>query len=94
MPRIVIEISELRDKDDKKVTDLADFLEAKVKAKIDIVGSEIAISYEKKVALKAYLRLLIRKFLHRMQLKDQFRVISGKENVLIVKEKKGARVEE
>jgi len=37
---------------------------------------------------KQYLRVLLRKFLHRVELKDYFRVIGGKENTLIVKERK------
>jgi len=96
VPRVAIEISELRDKDDKKVKDLAKFLEDRVKAKIDIAGGEITINYEEekgKIPPKAYLRVLLRKFLHKAELKEQFRVISGKENVFIVKEKR-ARVEE
>jgi len=95
MSKVAIEISELRDRDDKKVRDLAEFLEGKVKAKVDILGGEITINYEEtgKMPSKAYLRVLLRKFLHKAELKEQFRVISGKENVFIVKEKR-VRVEE
>jgi len=95
MSKVAIEISELRDRDDKKVKDLAEFLEGRVKAKVDILGGEITINYEKKGKMpsKAYLRVLLRKFLHKAELKEQFRVISGKENVFIVKEKR-AKVEE
>jgi len=40
------------------------------------------------------LRVLLRKYLHRAKLKDYFRVISGKENALIIKERKIYEVEE
>jgi len=95
MSRVAIEISELRKTDDKKVKDLAEFLEGKVKAKVDVLGGEITINYEEKgkVPSKAYLRMLLRKFLHKAELKERFRVISGRENVFIVKEKR-ARMEE
>jgi len=39
------------------------------------------------------LRALLRKFLHRKELKDHFRVIGGKENTLVIKEKKTAEEE-
>ena len=97
MSRVAIQISELRDRDDKKVKDLAEFLEGKMKAKVDVLGGEITISYEEergKVPSKAYLRVLLRKFLHKAGLKERFRVISGRENVFIVKEKKRAGMEE
>lgn len=88
---IAIEVSELRDRDDKKVKDLAEFLEGKVKAKVDIVADEITINYEEKkgkIPPKAHLRVILRKFLHKAGLKERFRVISGGENVFIVKKKK------
>jgi hypothetical protein len=37
---------------------------------------------------RTYLRVLLRKFLHKKDLKDYFRVIGGKENTLILKGKK------
>ena len=88
---IAIEVSELRDRDDKKVKDLAEFLEGKVKAKVGIVADEITINYEEekgKIPPKAHLRVILRKFLHKAGLKERFRVISGGENVFIVKKKK------
>ena len=86
-----IEVSELRDMDNKKVKDLAEFLEGKVKAKVDIVTDEITINYKEnkgKIPPKTRLRVILRKFLHKAGLKERFRVISGGENVFIVKEKK------
>ena len=91
-----VEVSELRDRDDKKVKDLAKFLESRVKAKIAIVSGEITINYEEemeKILSKRYLRVLLRKFLHKAGLKERFRVISGKENVFIIKEKRRVEME-
>jgi len=87
---VAIKISELRDKNDENVNDLAEFLEAKVDAKINVASSEITLDYENRgeVPSKAYLRVLLRKFLHRTELKEQFRVISGRENDFIIKERK------
>lgn len=97
MSRVAIEVSELRDRNDKKVKDLAEFLEGKVKAKVDIVTDEITINYEEnkgKIPPKAHLRVILRKFLHKAGLKERFRIISGGENVFIVKEKKHSGIRE
>ncbi len=97
MPNATIEISELHDKDgNEKVRDLTDFLKDRVKGKIDVAGSELTLSYEEKekAPSKTYLRVLLRKFLHKAELKERFRVISGKENVFIIKERKRAVEEE
>lgn len=90
MSTFVIKISELRGKNDENINDLAEFLEGKVKAKIDVARSEIILNYENggEVPPKTYLRVLLRKFLHKAELKEEFRVISGKENVFIIKERK------
>jgi len=87
---VAIKISELRGKNDENVNDLAEFLEGKVAAKINVAGDEITLNYENKgeVPSKTYLRVLLRKFLHKAELKEQFRVISGRENVFIIKERK------
>lgn len=97
MSRVAIEISELRDKEgDTEVKDLASFLEGRVKAKIDVAGDEITLNYKGKeeAPSKTYLRVLLRKFLHKAELKEQFRVISGKENVFIIKERRAREEEE
>jgi hypothetical protein len=89
---VTIQISELRGKNAEKIKDLAEFLKSKVDAKIDVAGNEIILNYEevKERPPKTYIRVLLRKFLHKTELKEQFRVISGKENVFIIKERKWA----
>jgi len=90
MPTITINISELRGINDESVKDLAELLKGKTDAKVDVTSGEIILNYEegKKAHSKAYLRVLLRKFLHRAELKEELRVISGKENVFIIKERK------
>ena len=84
---------ELRDKaDGGTVKDLIKFLEDRIDAEVKVAGREITID-EENAPSKAYLRVLIRKFLHQMELKEDFRVISSKENVFTIKERKGAREE-
>jgi len=96
MSKIGIDISELRGRDgDEAVEDLAEFLKEKVKAKIDVTSDEIILDYEetKEALSKAYLRVLLRKFLHKQELKEEFRVIAGKEKAFIIKEKRRATEE-
>ena len=90
MSIIVIKISELRGKDEENVEDLAELLEGRADATVDVTSDEITLKYEegKKAPSRSYLRVLLRKFLHRAELKEEFRVISGKENVFIIKERK------
>jgi len=87
---IRIDIAELRDKYSDEVKKLAEFLEEKLKTKTDVEDRELTLKPKEKgaVASKDYLRVLLRKFLHKEDLKEEFRVIAGKENVLIIKERK------
>jgi len=86
----VINVFELRDKHGKEVKELADFLGGKVKAKINVGDREITLTSEEKgkILSKDYLRVLLRKFLYKKELKDEFRVIAEKENVLAIKRRK------
>jgi hypothetical protein len=90
MVNIKIDIGELRDKHGDEIKKLTDFLEKKLKTKTDLVDREIILKPEEKgaVASKDYLRVLLRKFLHQEDLKEEFRVIAGKENMLVVKKRK------
>lgn len=88
----LIEMSDLRDMhSDKSVEDLAKFLEGKMNAKVDVSGNKITITYEKveNAPPKKYLRVLLRKFLHKTELKEDLRVISSSphENMYVVKKR-------
>ncbi len=94
--RIPIEISELRKgADGDTVKGLADFLEERLEGfEVEMTGSEIALSYEEedKQLSRPHLRVLLRKFLHREDLKE-FRVIGGRENAFVIKRKRLATEE-
>ena len=97
MSKIEINVSELRGRDgDETVEALAEFLKDKIKAKIDVTSDDIILDYEepKEAPSKAYLRVLLRRFLHREELKEWFRVIGGREKAFIVKERRGVAEEE
>jgi hypothetical protein len=89
MSSTVVDVSELQSFDGESVKALAEFLEKRLKGTVTVAKKEVTLEFEEgKEASRSCLRLLLRKFLHREDLKDDFRVISGGENSFIVKERK------
>jgi hypothetical protein len=89
-----INTSDLKSEGSDLVKELAEFLKGKTNAKVETGTDEIVVKSEEETVSRLYLRVLLRKFLHKKELKDYFRVIGGKENSLVVKEKKIAEEEE
>jgi len=83
-----INISELKGEGSDLIKELAEFLKEKTKVEVETATDEIILKGEGKAVSKNYLRVLLRKFLHKNELKEYFRVIGGKENTFTVKEKK------
>jgi len=96
MPEIVIETSELRGEDEETIKNLVEFLEKRTNGEAKATGSQIVLSYkdEAKAPSRSHMRVLLRKFLHKEELKDLFRVIAGKENVFVIKARKESKEEE
>jgi len=88
MAEAKIDISELKDEGSDVIKDLATYLKEKTNAKVETGGNEIVVKGEEPNVSRTYLRVLLKKFIHRKELKEHFRVIGGKENTLIVKGKK------
>jgi hypothetical protein len=89
MSTVVVDVSELQSFDDECVKLLADFLEGRLDASVVASKNEVSMEFEEgKEASRSSLRLLLRKFLHKEDLKEDFRVISGGENSFILKERK------
>ena len=89
MSTVIVEVSELRSFDADCVKELGDFLEKKLDGTVVPAKKEVTLEFEEgKEVSRSRLRLLLRKFLHRADLKEDFRVISGGENSFIIKEKK------
>ena len=90
-----INISELKSEGSDIVKELTAFLEEKTNAKAEAGTTEITLNSEGEQAIsRSYLRVLLRKFLHRNELRDYYRIIGGKDNTLVFKEKKTAEEEE
>jgi hypothetical protein len=88
MAEAKIDISELKDEGSDVIKDLATYLKEKTNAKVETGGNEIVVKGEEPNVSRTYLRVLLKKFIHKKELKEHFRIIGGKENTLIVKGKK------
>ena len=88
MVEIVVDASELKDEGKQVVQALADFLKEKTGSEVSEGSNKVTIKGEGKAVSKKYLRVLVKKFLHKQKLKDYYRVISGDEETLMVKERK------
>jgi hypothetical protein len=88
MADIVIEASELKDEGKQVVQALADFVKEKTGAEVTNESNKVTVKGEGKAVSKKYLKVLVKKFLHKQELKEYYRVISGDEDTLKVKERK------
>lgn len=93
MTEIKINISELKSEGEDVIKELTEFIKEKTNAEVDTTADSITVKSEEKNVSKKYLRVLLKKFLHKIELKNYFRVISY-ENSLMVKEKKTEEEEE
>ena len=88
MVEIVIDASELKNEGKDVIQGLNDFIKEKTGADVANESNKVTVKGENATVSKKYLRVLVKKFLHKKQLKDYFRVISGNEETLKVKERK------
>lgn len=96
MTETKISVTDLKKEGSDVIKDLTTFLEERTKAKVESGTDEITLADadEKEPISRTHLRVLLRKFLHRKELKEYYRVTGGKDNSLIIKEKKIAEEEE
>jgi hypothetical protein len=88
MVEIIVDASELKDEGKQVVQALADFVKEKTGGEVTEDSNKLTVKGEGKAVSRKYLRVLVKKFLHKQELKDYYRVISGEEDTLKVKERK------
>ena len=88
MVEIIVDASELKGEGKEVIQGLADFMKEKTGAEVTNESNKVTVKGEGAAVSKKYMRVLVRKFLHKQELKDYFRVISGDEDTLKVKERK------
>jgi len=85
---IIIDASELKDEGKTVIRRLVDFIKEKTGTEVTNEANKLTVKGEEAAVSKKYLRVLVKKFLHKQELKEYFRVISGDEDTLKVKERK------
>ncbi|MBN1244286.1 60S ribosomal protein L22 [Candidatus Bathyarchaeota archaeon] len=88
MVEIIVDASELKDEGKEVIQGLADFMKEKTSAEVTNESNKVTVKGEGAAVTKKYLRVLVKKYLHKKELKEYFRVISGDEDTLKVKERK------
>jgi hypothetical protein len=88
MVEMKIDANEIKSKSDM-VQKYADFIKEKTNADVSSNGNTIIVKGEGPAVAKKYLRVLTKKFLHKYDLINDYRVIADKdENTLQIKERK------
>jgi hypothetical protein len=87
MVEIIVDASELKDEGKEVIQKLTDFMKEKTGAEVAEDSNKVTVKGEGKAVSKKYLRVLVKKFLHKEKLKEYYRVTSD-EDTLKVKEKK------
>lgn len=88
MVEMKVDASELKG-EGKIVEKLADFLKEKTGGEVTNEGKTVIVKGEGEALSKKYIRIIVKKFLHRNELTDSFKVI-GDEEALKIKERKFA----
>ncbi|TRO50347.1 hypothetical protein E2P63_06495 [Candidatus Bathyarchaeota archaeon] len=85
---ITVDASELKDEGKEVIQGLADFMKEKTRAEVTNESNKVKVKGETITVTKKYLRVLVKKYLHKAELKEYYRVISGDEDTLKIKERK------
>jgi hypothetical protein len=83
-----IDASELKKEGKEVIQNLADFIKNKTAAEVNVESRIINTIIENDEISKKYIRVLVKKFLHKFELKEYYRILSSSEDMLKVREKK------
>ena len=87
MVEMKVNASELKSEESKIVEKLADFLKEKTGGEVTTESKTVTVEGEGEALSKKYVRIIVKKFLHKHELTETFRVI-GDEDALKVKKRK------
>ena len=88
MVEVKVDASELKGEGGEIISELAGFLKDKTSAEVVTEAQEVTVKGEGDAVSKKYVKVLLKKFLHKHELKDTFRVIMSEDDVLKVKERR------
>jgi hypothetical protein len=87
MVEMKVDASELKSDEVKLFEKLADFLKDKTGGDVTTDGKTVTVKGEGEALSKKYVRIIVKKFLHKHELSETFKVISDEE-ALKIKERK------
>jgi hypothetical protein len=90
---IKVDASEIK-KEGNAIKELADFLKEKTSADVTTDAQMVTVKGEGDAVTKKYVKVLLKKFLHKQELKESFRVIMDKDNTLKINERRLYETEE
>ncbi len=85
---IKVDASEIKKEKSDVVKSLVEFLKDKTSADVSADAEMVTVKGEGDAVTKKYIKVLVKKFLHKQELKESFRVIMDEENTLKVKERR------
>jgi hypothetical protein len=88
MVEMKVDTSDLKGDEAKLIDKLADFLKEKTGGEVATGAKILTVTGEGEGLSKKYVRVTLKKFLHKHELTELFRVISQDENTLKIKERK------
>ena len=88
MVEIKVNASELKGDESQLFEKLSDFLKDKTSGDISSDGKTVTVKGEGAAITKKYIKVTVKKFLHKHELTETFRVIADEENTLKIKERK------
>lgn len=87
MVEIKIDATKIKGEADS-VSQLAAFLKDKTAGEVTNDGGKMTLKTAAEGVNKKYVRVLLKKFLHQKELKEDYRVIGGEEDTLAISERK------
>jgi hypothetical protein len=94
MVEVKVNASNLSGDEAKLFEKLSEYLKDKTGGEVTNDGKTVTITGEGAAITKKYVRVTVKKFLHKHELTEQFRVIADEENTLKIKERKNFEEEE
>jgi hypothetical protein len=94
MVEVKVNASELHSEETKLFDKLADYLKEKTGGEVSTDGKTVVITGEGAALSKKYVRVTVKKFLHKHELSEEFKVIADEENTLKIKHRRLAEEEE
>jgi hypothetical protein len=88
MVEIKIDASKIKGEGSDVVQELANYLKEKTAGEVANEGGKMTLKTEGAGVNRKYIRVLLKKFLHHKELKNNYRIVGGEEDTLLVNERK------